>query len=215
MVPILASTLGDFFAESPLHVVYAASLFIGVVYAGFLIFFQGIGDALGDFDFDLDINVDVDLADVDSLVDAEGVSEATGVSMIAIASFVSAFGAFGLFAASILGAGPIVGLIVALAGGLVFGIAAQVFFLYILSPTISSEVRQAGLIGQAAEITTPIPPRGVGQIAFIAEGSRMTYTARAADEVSAISRGTPVRIERIVGGIAYVEEIDGGAPVAS
>ncbi len=215
MVPILASALSDFLAESPLHVVYAASLFIGVVYAGFLIFFQGIGDALGDFDFDLDIDADVDMADIDTLVDAEGVSEATGVSMIAIASFVSSFGAFGLFAATILSAGTIVGLVIALAGGLLFGIAAQVFFLYILSPTISSEVRQAGLIGRAAEITTPIPPHGVGQIAFIAEGSRMTYTARAADEVSAISRGTPVRIERIVGGIAYVTEIDGSVSVAT
>jgi len=88
------------------------------------------------------------------------------------------------------------------------GIVAQGFFLYILSPTISSEVRQARLIGQVAEITTPIPVNGVGQIAFVAEGSRVTYSARATDEQSAFERGTPVRIERIVGGMAYVSAID-------
>ncbi len=206
MAPILASAINDFFAGNPLHIVYGVALFIGVIYAGFLLFFQGIGDALGDLDFDLDL--DTDLADLDSLIDADGAAEATGVSMLAIASFVSSFGAFGLFSVTMFDAGTIVSLIVALSGGLIFGIAAQAFFLYILSPTISSEVRQARLVGQVGEITTPIPANGVGQIAFIAEGSRMTYSARATDEGSLISRGTPVRIERIVGGVAYVSEID-------
>lgn len=210
MVPILASSFNEFFAESPLHVVYAVSLLIGVLYAGFLMFFHGIGDVLGDLDFDMDmdVDVDVDLAHIDTILDHDGVAEATGVSMIAIASFITSFGAFGLISA-LAGAGAIVSVLSALAGGLVFGVAAQVFFLYILSPTISSEVRQAQLIGQAGEITTPVPANGVGQIALIAEGSRVLYSARAADEGTVIARGTPVRIERIVGGVAYVSAIDG------
>lgn len=211
MFPVLASTFGDFFADNPIHIVYGTALFIGVVYAGFLVFFHGIGDALGDLDFDmdLDVDVDVDLADIDTILDADGVSDAAGVSMLAIASFVTAFGAFGLISASMFDAGTIVSLIFALIGGLLLGIAAQAFFLYILSPTISSEVRQAQLIGRVAEIVIPIPISGVGQIAFVAEGSRMTFSARSMDEISAIVRGTPVRIERIVGGIAYVSELDG------
>lgn len=208
MFPILATTLSEFFADNPVHIIYAASLFIGVVYAGFLIFFHGIGDALGDLDFDLDLDADTDLADINTLIDAEGVSEATGVSMLAIASFVTAFGAFGLVSVSLFNTSTLASVFIAFAGGLVFGIAAQAFFLYILSPTISSEVRQAQLIGKVAEITTPIPPSGVGQIAFVAEGSRVTYSARAADEASAITRGTPVRIERIVGGVVYVSALD-------
>jgi len=58
-----------------------------------------------------------------------------------------------------------------------------------------------------AEITTPIPANGVGQIAFVAKGSRVTYSARATETDLSMSRGTAVRIERIVGGMAYVSEI--------
>jgi membrane protein implicated in regulation of membrane protease activity len=210
MAPILASTFNDFLMENPLHIVYAASLLIGVLYAVFLMFFHGIGDALGDLDFDMDLDghVDIDLAHLDALIHAEGAHEAAGVSMIAIASFVTSFGAFGLVAA-LSGTGTIISLIVALSGGLIFGVAAQAFFLYILSPTISSEVRQAELIGHAGEITTPVPAHGVGQIALVAEGSRVLYSARAVDEGAEIARGTPVRIERIVGGVAYVIAMDG------
>ena len=64
------------------------------------------------------------------------------------------------------------------------------------------------LIGIVAEITTPIPENGIGQIAFVAKGSRITYSARATDEQSPVERGTPVRIERIVGGMAYVSPIE-------
>ncbi|MEW6578003.1 MAG: hypothetical protein AB1435_02295 [Chloroflexota bacterium] len=205
MTILTASVLSDIFGDNPIHIVYAAALLIGLVYAIFLLFFQGIGDALGDLNFAP--GVDADMGDI-SLIDTDGATEATGVSMLAVASFISSFGAFGLISATLFGAGTVISLIVALAGGVLVGIAAQGFFLYILSPTISSEVHQARLIGQVAEITTPIPINGVGQIAFVAQGSRVTYSARATDEQRSFERGTPVRIERIVGGMAYVSAID-------
>lgn len=203
MVILTASAFSDLFAENPISIVYAAALLIGLLYAVFLVFFHGIGDALGDLNLDLH----ADMGDID-LIDADGAAEATGVSMLAVASFVSSFGAFGLIAATLFNAGTALSFVLALVGGIGVGIAAQIFFLYILSPTISSEIRQTRLIGQVAEITTPIPPHGVGQIAFVAQGSRVTYSARATDESRALERGTPVRIERIVGGMAYVTEID-------
>lgn len=206
MTILVASAFSELFAENPLYIVYAVALLIGLIYAIFLVFFHGIGDALGDLD--LDLHADMDTGDI-GLLDADSAAEATGVSMLAIASFISSFGAFGLIAATLLGTGAVLSFVLALAGGILIGIAAQVFFLYILSPTISSEVRQTRLIGQVAEITTPIPPNGVGQIAFVAQGSRVTYSARATDETRTLERGTPVRIERIVGGMAYVSEIDG------
>ncbi|MGQ9849714.1 MAG: NfeD family protein [Aggregatilineaceae bacterium] len=206
MTILMASVFSELFAENPLYIVYAVALLIGLIYAIFLVFFHGIGDALGDLD--LDLHADMDTGDI-GLLDADSAAEATGVSMLAIASFISSFGAFGLIAATLLGTGAVLSFVLALAGGILIGMAAQVFFLYILSPTISSEVRQTRLIGQVAEITTPIPPNGVGQIAFVAQGSRVTYSARATDETRALERGTPVRIERIVGGMAYVSEIDG------
>lgn len=204
---IVADIINDVFGDNPLNIIYAVSLLIGAIYSFFLLFFQGIGDVLGDLDFGIDIDVDLD-ADLDLDLDADGASEAVGVSTLAIASFISAFGAFGLISVTLFDAGAVASFISALLGGVVIGIAAQVFFLYILSPTISSEVRQANLIGQVAEITTPIPTNGVGQIAFVAQGSRVTYSARATDEEVAINRGTPVRIERLVGGMAYVTKLD-------
>ena len=194
-----ASAFSDFLGDNPINIIYAAALFIGVIYSGFLLFFQGIGDVLGDLDFSMDADTDLDTS---------AAHEAAGVSTLAIASFISSFGAFGLLAVSLFDAGGIPSLIAALAGGILIGLAAQLFFLYILSPTISSEVRQAGLIGQVAEITTPIPANGVGQIAFVAQASRVTYSARAITEGEIVERGTPVRIERIVGGMAYVSKLD-------
>ncbi len=195
-----ANIFTDIFGDSVLNIVYALALLIGTIYAIFLVFFQGIGDVLGDLDIDLSADVDVDL-------DADAAGEATGVSVLAIASFISSFGAFGLIAVTLFDAGTVTSLIVALVGGILIGIAAQLFFLYILSPTISSEIQQTKLIGMVAEITTPIPANGVGQIAFVAKGSRVTYSARATEADLSMSRGTAVRIERIVGGMAYVSEI--------
>lgn len=196
MDSLTANIFTDIFDGGVLNLVYGAALLMGFVYALFLMFFQGVGDAFGDLDLNLDGDADV-----------HG-GEAAGISLLAIASFISAFGAFGLVAVTLFDAGHVPSLIAALLGGLLFGIAAQFFFIYILSPTISSEVRQAKLIGMVAEITTPIPTNGVGQIAFIAEGSRVTYSARSTDASQGFRRGTPVRVERIVGGIAYVSAID-------
>lgn len=203
-----ANIYNDLFGDSILNTIYAISLMIGVLYSIFLLFFHGIEDALGGLHLDLHIDIPhVDLSHFD-LADGHDANEATGVSMLAIASFVTAFGGFGLLSVSLLDAGAVTSLFSALMGGIFFGIAAQLFFLYILSPTISSEVRQVTLIGMVAEITTPIPAQGIGQIAFVAEGSRMTYSARATDDTATVPRGTPVRIERIVGGMAYVSKLN-------
>jgi membrane protein implicated in regulation of membrane protease activity len=203
MFILTASAITDVIRDSPLNLIFAAALFAGVIYAFFLMFFHGIGDALGDLGVDLHMDMAHDVH-----IDTHDASEAAGVSTLAIASFVASFGAFGLLAVTLLDAGTIVSLFAALAGGIVFGIAAQFFFLYILSPTISSEVQQARLIGQVAEIITPIPANGVGQIAFVAQGGRVTYSARVTEGQESVERGTPVRIERIVGGTVYVSRID-------
>jgi hypothetical protein len=205
---LTASVFNDVLNSNPLNVIYAAALFIGVLYAFFLMFFHDLGDLLGDLG--LDVHLDLlgmsHAGHLDLHTDAG--HEAASVSTLAIASFISSFGAFGLISVTLFDAGGIASLIAALSGGIVFGIAAQLFFLYILSPTVSSEVQQSRLIGQVAEITTPIPINGVGQIAFVAQGGRVTYSARATDTTITVERGTPVRIERLVGGLAYVSKID-------
>ncbi len=212
--PLIASVFSDLFSGSMLNTVYALALFIGLLYAVFLLFFHGIGDAMGHVGMDLHLDTGhLDLGHIGHVFEhgldhGDHASEATHISMLAIASFISSFGAFGLGSVTLLGAGAAASFVLALLGAVAFGIAGQIFFMYILSPTVSSEVLQAGLIGQVAEIITPIPANGVGQIAFVAQGSRITYSARATDDDSDVDRGTPVRIERIVGGTAYVSPID-------
>ena len=213
---LLASTVSEFFSTNPLHVVYGVALAIGVVYAVFLLFFHGLSDALGDLDFG-GHGMDVHMGHVDvghmaghmpGHVAQDSASDATQVSMLAIASFITSFGTFGLVSAALFGASSLTSLAVALLGGVIFGVAGQLFFLYILSPTVSGTVHQMELIGQVGEITVPIPVGGVGQIALVVAGIRMTYPARAAEDGHAIERGTPVRIDRLVGGVAYVSELN-------
>ena len=67
----------------------------------------------------------------------------------------------------------------------------------------SSEVRRATLVGQDAEVTVPISATGIGEIAFVAMGSRYTAPARS-DDQTAIPRFSSVRIARIVGDIYFV-----------
>lgn len=199
MMTPLASALADLFEGHLLNVVYVGALFVGVVYSVFLVLFHGVADALGHLDLDLHTNLDLGGHDT---------GDAVGVSMLAVASFVSAFGASGLVAVTLLNAGRAASLGAALLGGLVIGILAQLLFVYILSPTVSSEVRQARLVGVVAEIITPIPANGVGQIALVAEGSRITYSARSTKHGQSVPRGMPVRIEHISGGIVYVTPLE-------
>jgi membrane protein implicated in regulation of membrane protease activity len=98
-------------------------------------------------------------------------------------------------------------LIWAALGGVIFSAVIYLGFTYIfIKPQGSSEVRVADLAGTTAEIITPIPENGLGEIAFVAQGGRVTYSARHYQN-GKIARGTPVRIMRIVGGVAYVEPI--------
>jgi hypothetical protein len=57
--------------------------------------------------------------------------------------------------------------------------------------------------GMLAEVITPIPVGSVGEIAFVSQGGRVTYTAQSATG-EAIPRGTTVMIEKVIGGVAMV-----------
>jgi membrane protein implicated in regulation of membrane protease activity len=70
----------------------------------------------------------------------------------------------------------------------------------------SSESRVATLVGMTATVITPIPPNGVGEIAYVQSGSR--YSAPARDERGApVANGQTVKIVRIVGSQFYVVPI--------
>jgi hypothetical protein len=64
-------------------------------------------------------------------------------------------------------------------------------------------VKLKDIVGAVAEVITPIPADSVGEVAFVAQGGRMTYTAKSATG-TLIARGTTVVIEKVVGGVAVV-----------
>lgn len=127
------------------------------------------------------------------------------LSPTTIASFVTAFGGFGLILCKIPAtASPWINVPLAAMGG--FSVAAAVFALFsrvFRATQSSSEGRVGALVGQKATIVTPIAPGGVGEIAYVQGGSRYTAPARAEDS-RAIGNGATVRIVRIVGTQFYV-----------
>jgi len=127
------------------------------------------------------------------------------LSPTTMASFVTAFGGFGMIFTQFEStrkwwiSGPL-----ALTGGLV--VAMGVFWLFNLifrKTQGSSEGRVADLVGQSATVITPIAADGVGEIAYVQLGSR--YSAPARSEGGAtFTNGATVKITRVVGAQFYV-----------
>jgi membrane protein implicated in regulation of membrane protease activity len=142
----------------------------------------------------------------DAGFDSDGVPGITFFSPTVLASFVTAFGGFGLIFSEIHATSSVwlhapISFIAAL--GVSFGV------LWLMNKVFrgtegSSEGRVAKLIGQTAAIVSPIPANGVGEISYEQAGAR--YTAPARDEKGgAIPNGKTVKITRIVGTQFYVE----------
>ncbi len=129
----------------------------------------------------------------------------SALSPTAIATFVTAFGAFGLIFSKIeITSNP--WLSVPLAVGCALGVAAAVvaaFNKVFRATQSSSEGRVAELFGRSAEVITPIAAGGVGEIAYVQGGTRYTAAARALDEKE-IAVGAKVRIVRTVGSQFFV-----------
>src|SRR6266567_8323328 len=123
-----------------------------------------------------------------------------------IASFVTAFGGFGMIFSKIEATrNPWISAPLSVLMGLM--IAAGVFWMFhqIFDKTqSSSESQVTGLIGASATIITPIPAYGVGEIAYVDNGTRYTAPARGITGV-ALPTGQTVKISKIVGSQFYVE----------
>ncbi|MSU60888.1 MAG: hypothetical protein EXS31_00585 [Pedosphaera sp.] len=127
------------------------------------------------------------------------------LSPTTIASFVTAFGGFGMILSKIEATqSPWLSAPIASLGG--FAIAASVLWLFraVFRKTQgSSESRVATLVGMSASVITPITAEGVGEIAYVQSGTRYSAPARAENSV-AIASGATVKITRIVGTQFYV-----------
>jgi len=123
-----------------------------------------------------------------------------------IASFVTAFGGFGLIFSKIEATkNPWVSAPLSVLSGLL--IAAGVFWIFqtmFHKTQSSSESQVAALIGATATIISPIPASGGGEIDYVDNGTRYTAPARVVSGV-ALATGQTVKISKIVGSQFYVE----------
>jgi membrane-bound ClpP family serine protease len=123
-----------------------------------------------------------------------------------LACFVTAFGACGLILTHI-PATSNVWISAPISGGAGFAMAGITFWLFNLmfqKTQSSSESKVASLVGQTASTVSPIPAKGVGEIAYVQGGTRYTAPARTEDG-KAVAAGRPVRITRVVGTQFFVE----------
>jgi hypothetical protein len=181
----------EIFSDSALDFVFAGIVVISFIFALLSLVGLGIGEAL---DFDVD-------ADSDGFFDI-------GISPFSLAVFGSAFGITGLITHLWLELEAIPSILLATGVGLLLGGLAQVFFLYILSPSKSSHYSlEDEAIGREAEVIISIPDDGLGKIAFKNVGGRITLGARSS-KGEAISTGKLVIIEKIVGRSALVRPVN-------
>jgi membrane protein implicated in regulation of membrane protease activity len=159
-----------------------------------------------------DVHVDVGGPGADGHAEAGmGNQDMPGFSPLSpttLASFVTAFGGFGMIFSRIEATRSIwISAPLAALGGA--AVAAGVFWLFstvFRKTQSSSESRVATLIGVTATVITPIGEKGVGEIAYVQSGTRYTAPARAESAIP-VANGQMVKITRIVGTQFYVTPI--------
>lgn len=122
-----------------------------------------------------------------------------------IATFVTAFGGIGM----VLNQSPgenlqrFSGLFAALGALAIATLVGWGFALVFRWAQGSSEGRIAEVAGLSATVITPIPPGGVGEIAYVQAGTRYSAPART-EHAEPVASGATVRITRVIGTQFYV-----------
>jgi membrane protein implicated in regulation of membrane protease activity len=121
------------------------------------------------------------------------------LSPLSLATFCGATGALGLLARFGLHLSDAASVAVALPAALLFTYAVTyAAWRLLVSSTGTQTVRQADLTGATAEVLTPIPQDGLGEVVALVRGQRHTAPARTADG-SPVPRGVIVSVERVAG----------------
>jgi membrane-bound ClpP family serine protease len=171
--------------------IYGLTFAIGLGYAVFV----GLAGHMfgGDVGHDVHMDVGTDLP-------------LSPLSPTVIATFLTGFGGGGMLANSYLGLSIGKGVLVAiLTGILLSGGTYTILLVMFRSTQAGAEYSIDEMVGRVVEIITPIPENGIGEIALVVKGTRVTGPARSLCG-KAISRNTPVVIEKVVGNVYYVKE---------
>jgi membrane protein implicated in regulation of membrane protease activity len=202
---ILAASSG-----SSLDLMYLVCLLLGLFYgivAGLLNLLGGHLHFGGDHSMD---GVGHTPHEVSQMGHEPGAAEAgihmTPFNPVVITIFLVSFGGMGL-ATKQLFDWQYASLAVASCSGFVMaGITFAIFEKLFSITQGSSQPSLEELIGKDAEVITPIPENGLGEIAYVCRGSRFTSPARAEAGV-AIPRMTAVTMTRVVGTTFYVKPV--------
>ena len=183
--------------------IYAICLAVGLL-------FTIISAALGHFFGGTDGHVDIGTGGhAEAGFDHSGMPGISFFSPTVLASFVTAFGAFGLIltripaTSSVWASAPLS----AVGGGIVAWLVFVLFNAMFSRTQSSSESRVASLVGLTASVITPIPAAGVGEIAYVQGGTRYTAPAREEDGKS-VGNGRTVKICRVDGSQFHVRSLD-------
>jgi len=137
-------------------------------------------------------------------VEAQVEAPIAPLSPATISVFMATFGGVGIILTSLFDLSLLITLPASAFSG--FVIAAGVFtvFYHLFTRVqASSEVRMSHALGARGEVTVPISAEGVGEVALVIRGSRISVPARSQDGV-AIARHAAVRIVRQLGSTLYV-----------
>ena len=178
--------------------IYLVCIGVGLLFAVVSAFFAGGGSGH-------DGHADAHAGHTDCGPGAHDMPGFSALSPTSIATFVTAFGGFGLIFSKIeLTQSAWLSVPLAAFCGLAVAALVVVVFNKIFRATqSSSEGRVAELFGMSATVITPIAAGGVGEIAYVQGGTRYTAAARALDEHE-IPSGASVRIVRTAGSQFYV-----------
>ncbi|MFA6032784.1 MAG: hypothetical protein WC889_07805 [Myxococcota bacterium] len=164
----------------------------GLTIARSLLSFMG-GDTNDDFHPDMSADAD-----------ADGESPGMGLlNMTVISVFVSVFGGVGALMHYLAHAGTGLSLPVAAGGAFLTALLVGLLLNKIVSSTQAGS-EPVSITGLPAMVITPIPENGLGEIAYVARGSRYTSAAREKNGEK-VENNTPVKIIELSGSVCLVE----------
>lgn len=178
--------------------VYVICLTVGLVFA---LYAAIAGHIFGH----ADSHVDGSGGHAEAGADGSDMPGVSAFSPTVIATFISAFGGFGIIFHEIPATRTTwISAPLAMVGAFIVAAVVLSVLNFIFSKTQgSSESKTAKLMGMTATVITPIPANGVGEIAYEQGGTRYTAPARTESGVE-VGSGRMVKIARIVGSQFFV-----------
>jgi membrane protein implicated in regulation of membrane protease activity len=170
--------------------------------------FGGLHLDVGNVDIGMGGHEIVDVHDVHvhgGTTGADGGGAPSAFNTITISNFLASFGAIGLIDRIGFQASPAVSILITTPISLAFAYSIFWFFYrFLFSQQGSSIASYSEIQGLTAEVITPVPADGYGEIAYVMRNSRMTSPAKSINKKT-IGKGELVQIVSMGGNTAFVK----------